>query len=197
MINAIVLAVTLWLFLWKSRTTSILDLNIAPPEINMAPEKSQKLRFGKSFFFQTSIRKGSSQRFGVWRQMGTKVTWYLSQTLKNYGSYQCPLCSCISDPHKKTWSLRLSHDIFWAPWNRNDMIILEMITCSAQSLVLFSWFQLTLGAHYPLSKSILWPGSFVGWSRVCRPGTVHGSQQQYLVNLEPCAMKFWEEINHV
>jgi hypothetical protein len=29
------------------------------------------------------------------------------------------------------------------------------------------------------------PGSFIGWSRVCRPGTVHGNQQQYLVNLEP------------
>ena len=27
--------------------------------------------------------------------------------------------------------------------------------------------------------------SFIGWSRVARPGTVHGSQQQYLVNLEP------------
>lgn len=27
--------------------------------------------------------------------------------------------------------------------------------------------------------------SFIGWSRVCRPGTVHGNQQQYLVNLEP------------
>eukprot|EP00439_Symbiodinium_sp_Y106_P077295 s983_g16.t1 len=27
--------------------------------------------------------------------------------------------------------------------------------------------------------------SFIGWSRVVRPGTVHGSQQQYLVNLEP------------
>ena len=26
--------------------------------------------------------------------------------------------------------------------------------------------------------------SFIGWSRVVRPGTVHGSQQQYLVNLE-------------
>ena len=27
--------------------------------------------------------------------------------------------------------------------------------------------------------------SFIGWSRVVRPGTVHGGQQQYLVNLEP------------
>mmetsp|Transcript_96308 Transcript_96308/g.272288 ORF Transcript_96308/g.272288 Transcript_96308/m.272288 type:complete len:843 (+) Transcript_96308:167-2695(+) len=27
--------------------------------------------------------------------------------------------------------------------------------------------------------------SFIGWARVMRPGTVHGSQQQYLVNLEP------------
>lgn len=27
--------------------------------------------------------------------------------------------------------------------------------------------------------------SFIGWARVMRPGTVHGSQQQYLCNLEP------------
>lgn len=27
--------------------------------------------------------------------------------------------------------------------------------------------------------------SFIGWARSMRPGTVHGSQQQYLVNLEP------------
>merc|ERR1719262_353620 len=27
--------------------------------------------------------------------------------------------------------------------------------------------------------------SFIGWARAMRPGTVHGSQQQYLANLEP------------
>jgi len=30
---------------------------------------------------------------------------------------------------------------------------------------------------------------FIAWSRVVRPGTVHGSQQQYLVNLEPHVVK--------
>lgn len=78
MINAIVLAVTLWLFLWKSRTTSILNLNIAPPEINMAPKKSHKKWGLENCVFQTSIRKGSSQRFGfddkwVQRSLGTWV----------------------------------------------------------------------------------------------------------------------------
>ena len=106
MINAIVLAITLSLFLSKSRTTSILNLNIAPPEINMAPKKSHKKNLHS---------EGFQPKIWVWRQMGTKVTWYLSQTLKNHASHWCPLCSLItliSGPQKKSWSLRLSHDIF-------------------------------------------------------------------------------------
>ena len=31
--------------------------------------------------------------------------------------------------------------------------------------------------------------TFIGWSRVARPGSVHGGQQQYLVNLEPYLRK--------
>ncbi|CAJ1362002.1 unnamed protein product, partial [Effrenium voratum] len=36
--------------------------------------------------------------------------------------------------------------------------------------------------------------SFIGWCRVVRPGTVHGSQQQYLVNLEPYLRKNGPEL---
>lgn len=155
------------------------------------------MRFGK-LSFPNLHSEGFQPKIWVWRQMGTKVTWYLSQTLKNHGSHSCPLCSLISDPQKKhmvtsteSWHFfeYYETEITWLSWRWWDVL--------HKALFFFAWFQLTLGAHYPLSKSILWSGSFVGWSRVCRPGTVHGSQQQYLVNLEPCAMKFREEINHV
>lgn len=69
------------------------------------------MRFGK-LCFPNLHSEGFQPKIWVWRQMGAKVTWYLSQTLKNHGSHSCPLCSLISDPQKKTWSLRLSHDIF-------------------------------------------------------------------------------------
>ena len=43
----------------------------------------------------------------------------------------------------------------------------------------------TLIASYAIRHFGFTARSFIGWSRVARPGTVHGSQQQYLVNLEP------------
>lgn len=43
----------------------------------------------------------------------------------------------------------------------------------------------TLIAAYAMQNLGFDARSFIGWARAMRPGTVHGSQQQYLVNLEP------------
>eukprot|EP00927_Polykrikos_kofoidii_P038377 TRINITY_DN32717_c0_g1_i1.p1 TRINITY_DN32717_c0_g1~~TRINITY_DN32717_c0_g1_i1.p1 ORF type:complete len:746 (+),score=140.88 TRINITY_DN32717_c0_g1_i1:207-2444(+) len=42
----------------------------------------------------------------------------------------------------------------------------------------------TLIALYAMRNLGFSARSFIGWARIMRPGTVHGSQQQYLVNLE-------------